>query len=174
MGALAPVLGVIGKVAAVGGTILQVAGTMQAGREEKARLQYEEKVQEQQADEALAASQRDAASRYREGRLLLSQQRAAIAGSGGNITDASVIDLMGDTAAEADLAARTEIYKGEQQSRGYNDAAKVAGVNADNAMRRARWQAAGQLFSGVSSMYSRFGQQAKATTPSTSSNAIYG
>lgn len=156
------------------GTLVQVGGTLQAGREEQARYQYEQKVQAQQADEAQAASQRDAAARYREGRLLESQQRAAIAGSGGSLADASVIDLMGDTAAEVDLAARTEIYKGEQQRRGYDDAAKIAGIDAKNAMSRAKYQAAGGLFAGISNMYSRFGQQARATAPSTGSNRIYG
>lgn len=164
----------IAMVAGLLGTAVQTLGTLQAGREDKARYQYEQKVQRQQADEAQAASQRDAAARYREGEFLLSQQRAGIAGGGGSLADASVMDLMGDTAAEADLAARTEIYKGEQQARGYNDAAKIAGINANNAMNRARYQAAGGLFAGVSNMYSRFGQQARATAPASGSNLVYG
>jgi hypothetical protein len=175
MGALAPVLGVIGKVAAVGGTLLQVAGTMQAGREQEARFNYEQKVQQQQADEAEAASQRDAAERYREGRFMLSQQRAAIAGSGGSITDPSVIDLMGDTQGRTTLAAQTDIYKGQQQARGYNDAAKVAGINASNSMSAARLRAGASLFAGVSDMYSRFGQQARQSQTATGTTApLYG
>lgn len=174
MAALAPIMGGIAKVAAVAGTLTQTFGALQAGREQKARYEYEQKVQEQQADEAIAASQRDAAARYREGEFLLSQQRAGIAGSGGSAADASVIDMMGDTAAEVDLAARSDIYRGEQQARGYNDAAKIAGIDAKSAMNRATWQAAGGLFSGVSNMYSRFGQQARATAPATGSNTIYG
>lgn len=164
----------IAGLAGAAGTVVQTLGTLQAGREEQARFQYEQKVQRQQADEAQASSQRDAAARYREGEFILSQQRAGIAGGGGSLADASVIDLMGDTAAEADLAARTEIYKGEQQARGYNDAAKISGINAKNAMNRAKWQAAGGLFAGVSNMYSRFGQQARATAPASGSNLIYG
>lgn len=163
----------LGMIAGALGTAVQLAGTLQAGREESARYAYEQKVQRQQADEAQAASQRDAAARYREGRLLASQQRAAIAGSGGSLEDASVIDLMNDTQDEVNLAAETEIYKGEQQKRGYNDAAKIAGINANNAMTRAKYQAAGGLFAGVSNMYSRFGQQARATAPASGSNVIY-
>lgn len=175
MGALAPVLGVIGKVAAVGGTLLQVAGTMQAGREQEARFQYEQKAQEQQADEAQAASQRDAAERHREGQFLLSQQRAAIAGSGGSVAEPSVIDLMGDTQERTTLAAQTDIYKGQQQARGYNDAAKVAGINASNSMSAARLRAGASLFAGVSDMYSRFGQQAmQSRTASGTGAPLYG
>ncbi|WAX93612.1 hypothetical protein N7E70_018215 [Aminobacter sp. NyZ550] len=153
---------------------MSVAGAMQEGREQKARFQYEQKVAAMQADEAAAASQRDAMARYREGKHLLSQQQAAIAGSGGNMTDPSVIKIMGDTAERVELAAETDIYKGEQQARGYNDAAKVAGYNAESAMRAARIRAAGNLFSGMSSMFSRFGESNKKTQTSTSVSLPYG
>jgi len=141
---------------------------MEEGREQKARYQYEQKVAAQQADEATAASQRDAMARYREGRYLLSQQQAAIAGSGGNMTDPSVMRIMDDTTEQVTLAAETDIYKGDQQARGYNDAAKVAGYNANSAMRAARIKAASTLFSGMSTMFSRFGESnTKTATSST-------
>lgn len=164
---LAPILGAVG-------TGIQVLGTIQAGNDANARAQYEAKQQEMQADEAVAASQRDAAAEHRQGQQLLSQQRAAIAGSGGSLTDPSVIDLMGDTAAEANLAARTRMYQGDQQARGYNDAAKASRISGRNARTASLISAAGGLFSGVSSMYSRFGQQAKQTAPASGSNLIYG
>lgn len=173
MGFLTPVLGAIGTIASIGGTIMSVAGTIQEGREQKARFQYDQRVAAQQADEATAASQRDAMARYREGRYLLSQQQAAIAGSGGNLTDPSVMDVMGDTTERVALAAQTDIYKGEQQARGYNDAAKVAGYNAESAMRAARIKAAGELFSGMSSILSRFGEPNKKAQKAPSSKVPY-
>lgn len=166
----------LGLTAILGGigTLLQVGGTLQAGREQEARYKYEQKVQQQQADEAEAASQRDAQSRYREGQFLLSQQRAAIAGTGG-LSDPSVIDLMDDTQERVTLAAETDIYKGKQQAKGYNDAATVSGINADNAMKAARINAGAQLFAGVSSMFTRFGQQQKQTSISSGSTVpLYG
>ncbi|WP_092583996.1 hypothetical protein [Rhizobium mongolense] len=153
---------------------MQFAGTLQQGEEAEARYQYEQKVQQQQADEAEAASQRDAAQRYKQGAFLESQQRAAIAGSGGDLSDPSVIDLMDDTREATAYAAGSEIYKGKQQARGYNDAAKVAGINADNAMKAAQIGAVGGLFSGVSSMFSRFGQQSKKIAPASSVLLPYG
>ncbi|MDM9629544.1 hypothetical protein QTL95_27035 [Rhizobium sp. S152] len=165
---------ILAGVAAAAGTALQVSGTLQQGKETQARYQYEQKVDAQQADEAQAASQRDAAQRYKEGQFLLSQQRAAIAGSGGDLSDPSVIDLMGDTADATAYAAESEIYKGEQQRRGYDDAAKVAGINATNAMKAARISAAAGLFDGITSMYSRFGQQAKKTAPASAIKLPYG
>ncbi|MFN7089985.1 MAG: hypothetical protein ACK4P4_05485 [Allorhizobium sp.] len=165
---------IISSIAAVGGTILQVGGAIQQGREQEARFHYEQQVQEQASDEAQAASQRDALARTREGQFILSQQRAAIGAGGGNLDDPGVIDLMDDTQEQIRYASDTEIYKGEQQARGYNDAAKIAGVNASSAMSAAKLNAAGALFSGVSSMYSRFGQQAKKTAPASTVALPYG
>ncbi|MDR6818507.1 hypothetical protein J2X76_003684 [Neorhizobium sp. 2083] len=140
---------------------MQIGGTLQQGREAKARYAYEQKVQQAQADEAEAASQRDAAQRYREGRLIESQQRAAIAGSGGDLTDPSVIDLMDDTKDQVIYAADSDIFKGKQQAAGYNDAAKISKINGDNAMKAAQISAGAQLFGGISNMFSRFGAPAK-------------
>lgn len=171
MGALAGLAPIFGAI----GTGVQVLGTLQAGREAEARANYEAEVQEQQADEAYAASQRDAAETYRKGRIMLGDQRAAIAASGGSLTDPSVIDIMGDTAAEIDLAARTDIYKGEQQARGYNDAAVNSRATGRSARSASFIGAAGGLFSGISNMYSRFGQQARTTkTASGSTRPLYG
>lgn len=171
MGALAGLGPIFGAI----GTGISVLGTIQAGREAKAQADYQAKVQEMQADEAQAASQRDAAEKYRQGRLIASQQRAAVAGSGGALDDPSVIDIMADTDFETDLAARTDIYRGEQQARGLNDAAVNSRISGKNAQRAAMLSAAGNLFSGVSNMYSRFGQQAKTTaTASGSTRPLYG
>lgn len=168
LAALAP----LAQIAAIGGTLLSTAGAIQQGREQEARFQYEQKVAAMQADEAEAASQRDAYARNREGQFILSQQRAGLA-AGGSLDDPSVIDLMGDTQDQIGLAVDTEIYKGKQQARGYNDAAAVAGVNAKNAMSAAYLNAGANLFSGISSMYSRFGQQAKKTAPTSSVKLPY-
>lgn len=157
------------------GTVVSTIGTIQAGRQQQAKFEYEQKVQQMQADEAEAASQRDAIARQREGQMIASQQRAAIAGSGGSLADAGVIDLMGDTQEQVALARETDIYKGKQQAKGYNDAAKIAGIDAKNAMSAAYLTAGANLFSGVSNMYSRFGQQQRSTSAAGGSTApLYG
>lgn len=164
----------IAGIAGAAGTALQVAGTLKQGRENKARYQYEQKVDAQQADEAEAASQRDAQQRYREGELILSQQRAAVAGSGGDLSDPSVINLMDDVKDRTAYAADSDIYKGKQQAKGYNDAAEVAGYNADKSMDAAWLSAGASLFGGITDMYSRFGKPARQTTPSSTVKLPYG
>lgn len=156
------------------GTGISAIGTIGAGVEAKNQAEYQREVAEQQEDEARAASQRQAAERRREGRLAMSRQRAVIAASGGSTAEDSVLDIMGDTAAAADQNAKTEIYKGEQQARGYKDAANVAAYQAKIAMPSAFIGAAGDLFAGVSNMYSRFGQQQKKVAPATGVVLPYG
>lgn len=165
----------LGMIASAIGTAVSVVGTLAGGAQQRARYEYEAKVQEQQADEAMAASQRDAAARYREGALIASQQRAGIAAGGGSLADPGVIDLMGDTREQVGLAAQTEIYKGEMQAKGYNDAAAISRIDAKNSMTNAWLTAGGQLFSGISNMYSRFGQpQAGGGTAAGSTAPLFG
>ncbi len=148
----------IATIVSAVGTGVQALGALQQGRDQKAAYEFEAKQREQQANESRAASQREAQARNREAEAILSRQRTVAAATSGDVTDPSVLDIMGDTAGEADLARRTEIYRGENRARGYQDAAKVARMNADRAMTSARYQALGGVLGGASSMFSRFGQ----------------
>lgn len=150
-------MAVLGTIATIAGTALSVIGTISAGAQQSAAYKYQAQQDKIAADEAKASSQREAAAQRRQGDLVLSRQRAAIAANGGNTAEPSVIDVMADTGTEADLAARTQLFKGEEQSRGYKDAATIAGINASNARTNSYFGAAGDLFKGVTSFYDRFG-----------------
>lgn len=158
------------------GVGVQALGTITQGREAKAQADYQAQVAAANADEAQASSQRDAAEQYRRGRILESKQRAAIAAGGGSTADPSVLDIMGDTASAADLNARTEIYKGENQARGYDSMAAVDRAQGKSAMSAAYLGAAGDLFSGASSLYARFGAplKAKPAAPTSGVKLPYG
>lgn len=162
-GFTAKTAGTLATVASVGSTALGVAGAVAEGRQNKANLQYQSKIQEQQADSSRASGQRAAASRYREGKLIASRQNAIAAASGGGADD-SVIDMMGDTASEVDLGARTEMFNAEQQARGYESQSDVSLTNASQAGRNGTLSALGAGFSGLSAMDARFGKK-KQTAP---------
>jgi hypothetical protein len=150
-------MGVLATIASIAGTALSVVGTISAGAQQSAAYKYQAQQDKIAADEAKASSQREAAAQTRQGELIMSRQRAAVAAGGGNTAEPSVIDVMADTGAQADLAARTQLFKGEEQSRGYQDAATIAGINASNARTNSYFGAAGDLFKGITSMYDRFG-----------------
>ena len=147
----------IGTVLAVASTALSVVGTLQSGKQEEARFNYEAKVREQQADQALAAGQRSAQQRYREGRILQSRQRA-VAAAQGDTGDKSVLDILGFSERETQLNARTEIANAQNQANSLNDAARIARLDGKNAIRNARLGAIGEAIGGASSIFDRFGQ----------------
>lgn len=147
--------GTLATVAQVGGTALSMVGALKSGADQKASMNYQAKVQEQQADEATAAGQRSAAAQYRQGQLLQSRQQAVAAATGGG-ADQSVLNIMGMTSMETQLAAQTEMYKAEQRSKGYSDAASVSRTDASRAGTNGTLTALGNGFNGASTMYTRF------------------
>ncbi len=185
MGFIAPLLGAFGAAGSTAGTLgtvaglagagLSAVGALSQGAYAKAQGEYQAKQAEMQADEARAAGQREAANQYRQQQLIASQQIAGIAGSGGDITDASVIDLMGDAAVESDLNRRTVLYRAENAARGYDDAATNARISGENAQTASYFNAGTNLFTGLSSMYSRFGQPLRKNAAATNATApLYG
>lgn len=150
----------IGAITALAGTAMSIYGTITSGNEQKAAYDYQAKVADQKAAEARAASQRDAISKQREGDIIQSRMRSVAAAQGGT-SDPSVIDAFGDVESEISLARQQDIYAGEQQGRGYQDAADMARLNGRNAVSAARIGAAGQLFQGATSMFDRFGAAKK-------------
>lgn len=170
---------IIGAVASLAGGLIQ-AQQMQAAaaaqaaaveyqaRFQKAAADYEAGQRERQANDARAIAQREAIKRRREGEILMSRQ-LAVAASQGGATDPSVLNLYGDTFEETELAAGTEIYKGESRARGFIEAANVrryegeqaliAGRMRASALRtQGRYQAIGAIIGGIGGAAGALGQ----------------
>lgn len=148
-------------------TGLSVMGTIQQGKQEAAQFEYQAQLNEQNADTALAQSQREAIESRRQGDLALSSQRAA-ASQVGSVSEGSVLDIMGQTEREVSLQTESDIYKGQAEAQNLNSQANINRINAKNAKTNSKMKAAGQLFSGASSMFSRFGASASGGGGSTS------
>lgn len=160
---LSKAAGVLATVATVGSTIAGIQAEKKDAAERAAQFRYQQKVEEQEADASRARGQRAAAARYRQGREIASRQKAIAAASGGG-SDQSVIAMMGQTEAEVDLAARTELFNAEQQARGHEDRAVVADINARNARSSGTLSSIGVALGGISSMYDRFGRKNRSTS----------
>lgn len=100
------------------GTILGGVAANNAAQSEA--LQLEEKGKEE-----LAASQRDADQKRREGALISSRQQALAASSGaGAGADApTIVKLMTDTAGQAEYNAQVDLYGGKSRKEGLFNAA---------------------------------------------------
>jgi hypothetical protein len=170
-------------VAAAGAVIgaiglgLQAEGGMQAkkdakeiARRKREAAEFEALQLEQQAGQALAASQRTLFSEQRTSALV--QSRAiALAASSGGASDPTVVRIISGIASEAAYRQSMAIYQGEDRARSLRLAAQTnrisgeitasAALNQGDAIAR---QAAGQVVGGIGSMYARYGYGSPATT----------
>lgn len=109
------------------GSVVSGVGTIAAGVAQNNAAKFEAAQMEQKAKEEVAASQRDAMQKRREGAILNSRAQALAAASGGGAgTDApTIVKLMGQTAGEADYNAQTAMYGGYSRAAGLRDSAKA-------------------------------------------------
>src|ERR1051325_11422191 len=119
--------GGLGSTLGAIGSVVSGVGTIAAGAAENNAAKFEAAQMEQKAKEEVAASQRDAIAKRREGAILNSRAQAVAAASGGGAgTDApTIVKLMGQTAGEADYNAQTAMYGGYSRAAGLQDSAKA-------------------------------------------------
>lgn len=103
---------------ALASTVVSTAGALSAGKAQQQQAEAE-------AREIEAQSQRRALERRKEGALLESRQRAIAAAQGG-AADPSVVRLFGETAAETERAAATELAAGRGAAQGTRYRGQIA------------------------------------------------
>ncbi|TGQ11229.1 hypothetical protein EN858_15010 [Mesorhizobium sp. M4B.F.Ca.ET.215.01.1.1] len=133
------------------GSVVSGVGTVAAGVAEKRAADFEAAQMEQKAKEEVAASQRDAIAKRREGSILNSRAQAIAAASGGGAgTDApTIVKLMGQTAGEADYNAQTAMYGGYSRSAGLRDSAKARKASGNASLLGSVIGGFGQTASGL-------------------------
>lgn len=133
------------------GSVLSGVGTIAAGAAEKQSADFEAAQMEQKAKEEVAASQRDAIAKRREGAILNSRAQALAAASGGGAgTDApTIVKLMGQTAGQADYNAQTAMYGGYSRSAGLMDSAKARRMSGNASLLGSVFGGFGSAASGL-------------------------
>ena len=143
------------EIAAIAATVASTAVAAQTARNQgksaQAQLDAEAKEIESQA-------QRAALERRKEGALLESRQRAVAAAQGG-ASDPSIIRLFGETAAETEKAAATELTAGRAGAQGARYRGQVARAQGSASATGSLLSGAGSLASSkaVKSAFDRFG-----------------
>lgn len=123
MAALGGLAGIASALSAVG-TVISTIGAISAASSEKAIAEHNAKLLEKKADAERATASYEAAQQRKETDLVLSQQRAGAAASGGGYSTApGVITLAADTDAYGGFLADLYIAQGENSARGYEDQA---------------------------------------------------
>lgn len=106
------------------GTAMSVIGNMQAGdravstgQAKGNALDYEAAQLDQNANAAIAASQRDAIAERLKTTLTLSRGIAVAAASGGGASDPTVVNILSQIAGNGEYRSASAIYAGEDKAR---------------------------------------------------------
>ncbi|MCO5159621.1 MAG: hypothetical protein M9939_00675 [Mesorhizobium sp.] len=107
------------------GALISGVGTIASGIAANNAAQQEAMQLEEKGKEELAASQRDADQKRREGALINSRQQAvaAASGAGAGMDAPTIVKLMTDTAGQAEYNAQVDLYGGKSRKEGLFNAA---------------------------------------------------
>lgn len=164
----------IGLIAGGIGSAVSAIGAIATGSAQSAALKAQAAAEERQASEERAASQREAIVRAREARLLMSRQQAVAAASGGGATDPTVLQIMGDTAAQGDFNTQSALYEGEARGRSLEDQAAINRMQARQAKIAGFISAGSTMLSGISSFSSGWAKRKSGFTGSAMPTYRYG
>lgn len=157
-------LGGVGSILSFIGNMKAGSAANTAGQRAKQAADYQALQMDQNAGQAIAASQRQAMEERRRSALLVSRGIAVAAASGGGVSDPTVTRLLDDIAGEGAYRASVDLYQGEERARALRmgaeakrfegDVAAEGGRSKENAYSLA---AAGGLASAGASLYGKYG-----------------
>jgi hypothetical protein len=131
------------------GAGLGAIGTVKAGQAADAQAKQDALNMEAQGKEELAASQREAFQKRREGALINSRAQAVAAASGGGADDPTIVRLMTQTAKDAETNAGSVMYGGISRRRGLFDSARARRTEGKASLLGSAYGGFGQAASGL-------------------------
>lgn len=102
------------------GMAIQAGAAVGGGISAKRAADLEAQQLEVAGGQAQAAAQRQAHEELRKGRLLQSRALAVAAASGGGASDPTVLDIIGDIAAEGEYRSELALYEGADRAHAFN------------------------------------------------------
>ena len=134
----------------IASTVLSAGSAISQGDAAKKVAGYEAKQFDAQANREFASGTRESAEYARKGRILASNARAQMAGSGGVTDDPQATEILGEIAGNAKYNALAAMYSAETRSKGLRDRGKGRRVEGRIAQRAGRWSALGTAIGGAS------------------------
>lgn len=135
------------------GTGISAAGTLAAGKNARAKGEFEAKQAEEQSNLATALGQRSSLEQRRKTQLVQSQLQARAAASGVDPESNSTLNLGGRIAGQGEYEALMDLAKGQDQASGLTNQASASRYQGELAESMAPMTAIGTLASGAGSMY---------------------
>jgi hypothetical protein len=138
--------------------VVGAISAIQQGKSAKAAADYNARINEQNAGIARQEAADLARQQERENYLRLGAIHAAQGKSGGAAGEGSVLDVLGDTAAQGELERQNILYRGELKARGYTNTAALDRFEGSQAVSSSYMKAGTELLSGAASAYDTFGR----------------
>ena len=133
---------------AIAGAGVSAYGAIKQGQAAQAAADYNAKVSKQNADIALQQADVQAEQQRRQAKLQLGQMRANYGASGLQL-EGSPMEVLEDSARQAELDNLTIKYNGKLKAMGFNNDATLSQFEGENAKSNSYFQAGGTLLSGA-------------------------
>lgn len=131
--------------------------TEKAGERTQEALDYEAEQFDLAAGQTLAAGQYSAAEVRRQGQIIESDLIAKVAMSGGNVSDPSIMNIIGRNAGEIQHRAMLEMYASEDEARTLRAKAETARMGGVSSLGDSKAAGAALRAGGIASAFSQAG-----------------
>ena len=136
--------------------VVGALSAIQQGRAAQAAANYNATINEQNAQISRADAAIEATQVQRENALRLGAIRANQGASGGAAGEGSVLDVLGDVAAQGELERQFVLYQGEQRARGFTNTAQLDRYSGRQARSASYMRAGTELLSGGAAAYNSY------------------
>lgn len=135
------------------GAAVSAVSAIQQGNAAKAAADFNATISMQNAAIARSDAAAQATQIERENALRLGAIRTAQGKSGGAADSGSVLDVLGDQAAQGELEKQYAIYQGEQRARGFVNTANLDTASGKAAQKAGYMKAGAELLGGTARSY---------------------
>lgn len=163
-GGAAPAMQVAGTLLNAIGQSQQGASIVEQGKQQYQASQYQVDQLAQNANAAIAASQRSAQNQQQQTDYLISKAIAIAASGGGGVQDPTVVNTVARIAGESAYRQSVALYGGQEQARTDTMQASAKEVEGEAALQASKsagrasiLKTSAGLMGGASSLYTRFG-----------------
>jgi hypothetical protein len=136
-------------------TAVSAYSAVRQGEAQKANAIGEAAQMRAQGNTEQASAQRAYLEEKRQGAYVASRAKAVAAASGAGVSDPTVSNILSGIEGESEY--RAQLYQGDVTARGLEYGAQVRRKEGDAAQSAGYLKGAATLFSGASSMYSKYG-----------------
>lgn len=143
----------------IASTVFSVMSALNQGQAQNQAAQTNAAINDQNATIARQNAADKNVMNQRDNIMRLGAVRAAQGKSGGAGDSGSVLDVLGDVAAQGELDKQYTSYQGELQARGYTNTAALDRQSGQNAVTGSYFKAGSELLGGGAKVSDYYGRQ---------------